>query len=606
MLEVDKISLRRFMSFGDDDTALDIGDLGPCLIVGEIAKEGEEEPVSERMQRSKRSNGAGKSALTNALLWCMFGRTMHEVQPGDDVINWHIGGPCTVSTTLRNGDVVTRSRSKGSTDLSVVGEHESMFATRSTPQNEQKKLAKLYGLDWEIFCSSVFCTQFGKPWLDLADTTRKQIIERVLHVDRFSCYAGVAKEFISKVDGEQKTIRSKYESLKESVVTVQQDIATEEERADEFERSRNAKQEADSKEVERLKRERDNIPVIDLGKLETQWGIIDKLGTARGQFVTEANAVAVDIQVLTREIQSLAADIADWQARGGTTCVACDQTITVGYVSDEKIAPRRQRLDEKQVSVSKLREKKTGILDKAKLIDVELVKHSPEYSLKEANALMGRRQHLDKTAKDTAARAVDRGTEVNPHLTRIEELKKRLDKTNEDLKEFQATVAQYDYISRHYSYIHRKYNDRREAKSHVVAEYLPFFNGRLRHYLGRFELDVGVELTEALAIKTNKWKHKYLSGGERNSVNMAFMFSMFDLHEELYGRQCNVMVLDEVDGRLDEANVENFVDIVTNDIAQKVETILVISHRNLMRDLFPHQITVRRDKNRISSIAEIR
>ena len=82
------------------------------------------------------------------------------------------------------------------------------------------------------------------------------------------------------------------------------------------------------------------------------------------------------------------------------------------------------------------------------------------------------------------------------------------------------------------------------------------------------------------------------------------MLAIFDFHEQVYGRQSNILVLDEIDGRLDEEGIESLVDIIKNDLAHKVETILIISHRNNMKDTFDHEIQVSRF-NRLSSLSVI-
>ena len=92
------------------------------------------------------------------------------------------------------------------------------------------------------------------------------------------------------------------------------------------------------------------------------------------------------------------------------------------------------------------------------------------------------------------------------------------------------------------------------------------------------------------------WKYEYESGGERKKTDLAMMFAIFDFHEYMYGRQCNILVLDEVDGRLDEDAVDSLISIIKSDLAHRVETVLVISHKNTMKDVFPNELCVQRVK----------
>ena len=105
-------------------------------------------------------------------------------------------------------------------------------------------------------------------------------------------------------------------------------------------------------------------------------------------------------------------------------------------------------------------------------------------------------------------------------------------------------------------------------------------------------LDVRINLTDSLGISSNMWSYDFQSGGERKRTDVAFMLAAFDFHEIMYGRQCNVLVLDEVDGRMDDDGIEGLINIIKQELSQKVETILIISHRNQMHDVFDKEIKV--------------
>jgi DNA repair exonuclease SbcCD ATPase subunit len=61
-------------------------------------------------------NGAGKSAMIDALVWCLFGTTLRGYE-NDEVVNRRVGKDCMVKVTLEDGDelyTVTRARRHGS------------------------------------------------------------------------------------------------------------------------------------------------------------------------------------------------------------------------------------------------------------------------------------------------------------------------------------------------------------------------------------------------------------------------------------------------------------------------------------------------------------
>ena len=202
MLELESVSFKNFMSYGDYLTTIELSNLSQCLIVGEVAGEEDSQELYDTQEfvedKSRiKSNGAGKSCIPNAIMWCLFGKTMHSANPGDKVINFYTGKDCSVTIRLKSGDTITRTRNTdGKNELIYVkdGDENKFNAdTLSTIKNQQAQLNRIFNLDWDLFCGSAFFTQYGKPWLEMADQSRKKAIERILHVDRFSYYASVAK-----------------------------------------------------------------------------------------------------------------------------------------------------------------------------------------------------------------------------------------------------------------------------------------------------------------------------------------------------------------------------------------------------------------------------
>ena len=74
----------------------------------------------------------------------------------------------------------------------------------------------------------------------------------------------------------------------------------------------------------------------------------------------------------------------------------------------------------------------------------------------------------------------------------------------------------------------------------------------------------------------------------------------------LYDQQCNVLVFDEVDGRLDGDGIQRFIEVLFNEFSSDKVSNLVISHKDAMVDSFPTKIIIRKDSDGFSRISEIR
>ena len=73
-LSIENVKIENFLSIGKADVSLK--DRGYCLIQG----------VNNNPKDNAKSNGSGKSSLTNAVAWCLTGETIQGVK---DVIYLH-------------------------------------------------------------------------------------------------------------------------------------------------------------------------------------------------------------------------------------------------------------------------------------------------------------------------------------------------------------------------------------------------------------------------------------------------------------------------------------------------------------------------------------
>lgn len=597
MIEIKSVEFKNFLSYGDDLVCIDLENLGPCLITGSVVD-------SEGDARTSRSNGAGKSSIVNAIIWCMFGRTMHSASPGDKILNWFTGKDCLVKVVMKNGDSITRIRTTtGTTEIIYVKDgNESQFTatTLSTSQNQQSRLAKDFQLDWEVFAGSAFFTQYGKPWLEMADVTRKQAIERLLHIDRFTLYSEIAKSKVAKADSELSIARERLSVIEKAITDLLETVNGAEANREEFEKDRKERINRYLSAAEEAKAKRDAIEKPDVEDLKRRWDLVAKVEQRISDSMREITSLDRKIASEQGDVDSKKRRINAWKAKGGKTCVECEQPIESGYVS-EKAKPYEAEIKEAEERLSGLKSQRDTLQKDAKEIREKLESKKPKISLESAQMTIERWNRFDREIQDHLKNAEHVKLQVNPYLKPVDDGSERLLKYDDEKKKALKAIDNYNVLSKHYYYIQKAYGDRNKIKSNVLAEHVPFVNERLSHYLEIFGLDVRLELTPALGIKSNLWGYEFESGGERKRTDVALMFAMFDLHESIYGRQCNVMVLDEVDGRMDEDGVNGLIDIIKTDMANRVEAVLVISHKDGMQDVFPKEIHVKR-VDRVSTI----
>lgn len=608
MLDIKTIEWKNFMSYGDYITTLEVENLGPCLITGEIKDDDDRESYDTNdVEQKRKSNGSGKSTLVNVMQWVIFGRTMHSNNPGDAIMNYFTGEDCYGKVIFKNDDYILRTRTKsGHNELIYCkeGTETKLTAdTLSTTKNMQAQLNKMFKLDWDLFSNNVFFNQYSKPWLEMADAPRKKALERMLRTDRFSYYAKVAKSKIDGVIQKNAEHQKRHEFVTEQVKTFQSQKEHAQKMAESYEENKRNRITGILSQIDNIRAEMEATKIPDLDKLKAKWDIVkeveQKIKDLEKQHQLTANKIS-DLNCKFKNIDDL---IKGWQEKSGKMCLSCKQLVSEEYTS-KTIDPYLIEKRELASKIEQLESEKHAIAKKIKAIREALSLKTPEITMNDAKETISWHNRKSKEIESHNKSIEQIRKESNPHYTTIQEYDMKINEYSEELKSYISKTEKNSYVEKHLNYIYKAYNDRNKVKSLVFQEHIPFINGRLKHYLDIFGLDIHLELTDSLSIKSSKWGYDFESGGERKRTDVAFMLATFDFHEYMYGRQCNILVLDEVDGRLDDDGISSLVSIINNDIAPKVETIFIISHKSDMRDVFSSQINIIRE-NRFSRIDSI-
>jgi DNA repair exonuclease SbcCD ATPase subunit len=261
----------------------------------------------------------------------------------------------------------------------------------------------------------------------------------------------------------------------------------------------------------------------------------------------------------------------------------------------------KQRLDQRQKLEPLLGKTRTAIeLMQAK------VSEDVESRLNLAKEIHNQHDKLVDRIVDLKTKTSEEKERINPYQEVIDTLKTQLEQVQEDLSGHLLKISKLDIGIKEYEYIRRSYHDRNKIKMFILSDLVPYLNQRIEYYLNAFECDLKLTFTSTLSVETSRWGYDFHSGGQQKRIDLAIMFALYDLYISMYGQQCNVMVLDEVDGSLDPHGVRMFVDIIHNDFSgdrpDKPDTILIISHKNEMVDQFPNHVLVSMDPTGYSRI----
>jgi DNA repair exonuclease SbcCD ATPase subunit len=260
-----------------------------CFIVGNV--------YDKTGQSHGRSNGAGKSSLMQAVLWCLSGKTVYNQNPGDKVLNWFTSTNARVALKFKNGDELVRIRTRqGDTELLFRrGTQEIINCTLSTTSNQQRLLDKELKFDYGLFCGSVFFSQYRQPWLAMQDQARRQAFERIMGIDRLSIYAEVAKSKYDRVVQEQEKRQIKIDSLSTNIANAIQQLDLAQKSSSSFESTRSERYKTKLQRVAEYEEQARQFTLIDTVALAKKWAIVAKIEAKIKELESQINELESQI-----------------------------------------------------------------------------------------------------------------------------------------------------------------------------------------------------------------------------------------------------------------------------------------------------------------------
>jgi exonuclease SbcC len=505
--------------------------------------------------------------------------------------NWTNKKGCRVELLLKNGDRIIRTRNgtDGHDDLLYV--ENGIDISLSTNKVQGQALLKKFNLDYITFTGSVFFAQYAKAWLEMSDQVRKQAFEQILHIDRFQLYADIAKAKGAEYATAQEKLRLSITSKESTIQQLESSLVNLRKAEGEFETNRTSKSESAKATLQELVNSAKELTPIDVPALQAEW---DKYKQTAAVVETKAKALdglTAKSYGIQADIKSASDQIKFWKGKIGK-CQSCAQPVTTEYVEsnyttglNDTLTTKQTELQTVTAAISKFSE---TIAQARSLVEKKKPAQTVEEAKRHNNEVERRQKAVVNQLKNI--QTIDKETNhytktINDTVTRVDNLKAEIDAVLIDLKVIDETIL-------HHNYIYKAYSDRRKVKRILLAEYIPYLNSRIAHYLTKFELDIKIEFTDGLAVKSNVWDYEFFSGGERKRVDVAMMLAVYDLYTVMYGKQCNVVVLDEVDGRLDKHGARVLSEIIRDEIAEVADAVLVISHRFDMRGAFQSELQV--------------
>ena len=602
---------------------------------------------------SQKSNGSGKSSVTDALDWCLYDVTARG-QSGDDIVHNVTKKNTRVSLELIDGDLrylISRHRKhKEHKDLLIVTKVEGEVETNltgGTNKLTQQLLKNILGASEYVFKNAVYCGQDDMPDLpSLTDKPLKVLIEEAAGIEDIQLASDMAGKEAAKTKAALLTHESTVGQLLSKKEMRTADLSSAVFSRDEWAVNRKAAL-VDLKAsivsaMTNLKTSKEAHEAIDIAPVqEAQAAVRALIEGVEGESATLAglqatvNALAAKktradtlMAVVVRNINSIKTDIENIGKKVGTDCRECGKEYHEEDLTGALAALKKRLVEEATAA-------KTAKADAAKLQeDVEAaVSARDEFqeSMTDISEEVARDRELTaqitahtashralmtaaNQVKELRARLEEKTAEINPMEKRIAALVTQLEEIDAEIIKAQEKGAQLqkdDVLARE---VQRVFGPA-GVRAHILDTITPFLNSRTATYLSALtdgvitavwstisKLKSG-EMTEKFSIDVSSSigskSYKGLSGGEKRKVKLACAMALQDLVASRASKPFELFMADEIDDGIDESGLERLMSILDQKSKDK-GTVLVVSHNSLSDWI--RQVVVMRKEGLYSSL----
>jgi DNA repair exonuclease SbcCD ATPase subunit len=561
MIKIKDLTVRNFMSVGNNTQAVDFCKEQLTLVLGENLDQGGDDSGSR--------NGTGKTTIINALSYALFGQALTNIKK-DNLVNKTNNKNMLVTLNFeKNGTTykVERGRRPNVFKFYINGEEQEIIdESQGDVRETQKDLDDLLGMTHDMFKNIVALNTYTEPFLSMRAADQRMIIEQLLGITLLSEKSDALKELVrqSKEAIQQET--ANIEATKKSNDRIEQSIL-----------SLQSKQRAWSKQqqddIEKLASNIEELQNIDIEeelgqhkRLKSYLDLSNRISSLNKESATLETALMQaekNWKKFVKEVEDLATH----------NCPKCNNPIHDAQHKEMKKAAQ------KSVSESALYMESVG--QKLELVVSELneigdINGRPETFYDTVEEALKHQNNL-KTLEDALVR---RSEETDPYQEQIDELRNTaMEEINWD------RVNELTAIKDHQEFLIKLLTSKDSfIRKKIIDQNLNYLNNRLSYYLDRmglphqvlFQNDLTVEITQL----GQDLDFDNLSRGERNRLILGLSWAFRDVWESLY-QNINLLFIDElIDNGLDSSGVESALAVLKKMARERNKNIYLISHKD--------------------------
>lgn len=513
-MKINKVEITNFYSLKDVKLSFDKFD-GIILVEG-INKD------------TGGSNGSGKSAIIESVVWGLFGKTIRK-STEEALINNASKKGCTVRITVN--DTVVIERGKKPTFLRFfVGDKE---LTQENATATQTLIETTLNTNYKVFlASTVFGQQNNIEFIDATPEDKRIIIKNFLNLD----YLFDLRESV-------KYLKSQYtQGIKRCDAVIDEH--------DSYVKKFN-------KELDRLEKITKQIKESNVAvALETSLNSIIFMEEENSKLQWEIAHTNKKIDQLQSKVNKLTYLIENPEQE--TACESCGQMIAGSNI--------KHHFMERAFIYSEIETLEDSIKDMQAKIVAPPISSSEYHKISEYKSLQKDIQTYEALKEETLTKKQKAFDE-----------KQDLNNKYEIMRFWEKAFSESGIV---------KY-----VIKNVLEYFNCKVNAHLSHLSqGKFFIQFDEELSETITHNSEVISYMSLSGGEKRKISLAVMLGLQELLKISHNQKTNIMFFDEVGENLDREGLEGLYILLSE--LKKDRTLFVITHNNYLKSLMDNAKTL--------------
>ena len=573
MIKIKNLTVKNFMSVGNQTQAVDFDKQQLTLVLGENLDQGGDDMGSR--------NGTGKTTIVNALSYALYGVALTNIKRNNLINKTNNKGMLVTLTFEKDGTSykVERGRSPNILKFFVNDQEQELIdESQGDSRKTQETINELLGMSHNMFKHILALNTYTEPFLSMKVNDQKDIIEQLLGITILSEKAEVLKDKIRQSRDNITEENAKITAQQQSNERITETI-------DSLKLKQSAWESTKKTNIDKLKKgisELEHLDVDDeLDKHEKlqNW---EELNTKIANLKKETSTLESALMRANKSVDKVTKDIEELD---NAVCYACGQELQEEKKKEIEITKAKELED-----ATAYHKEITDKLDVAnkELTDIGDINGRPETFYETIKEVYDHKQNVAQLKQ-----ALENSTnETDPYQEQIDDL------TNTGIQEVDwSTINALTDLKEHQEFLLKLLTNKDSfIRKKIIDQNLAYLNNRLTHYLDKLGLPHQVIFMNDLAVEITQLGQDLdfdnLSRGERNRLILGMSFAFRDVWESLY-QNINLLFIDElVDSGMDISGVENSLAILKKMGRERDKNVYLISHKDELVGRVTHVLKV--------------